>query len=175
MHLDRGDLAKLDRGLFAALDHDERFQMVRVPVTPATWSTWKRYCDAAGVAMGRAIGALIDHELVAVLDGPSVDGSPVLSPRAEQRLRAREAELDRREADLAATQERLERWSRSLSAWDDDLGARERLTGIPAKPGADPTNGRAEVGRNNRCPCGSGFKSKLCHGLTSSRRPRLDR
>jgi hypothetical protein len=63
MHLDRGVLAKLDRSLLA-LDLDERFQMVRVPVTPATWSTWKRYCDAAGIAMGRAIAALIDRELV---------------------------------------------------------------------------------------------------------------
>lgn len=38
MDLDRGTLARLDRHLLAGLDRDERFQMVRVPVTPATWS-----------------------------------------------------------------------------------------------------------------------------------------
>ena len=73
MDLDRGVLARIDRRLLAGLDRDERFQMVRVPVTPAKWSTWKRYCDAAGISMGRAIVALIDHELASKLDTPGAD------------------------------------------------------------------------------------------------------
>lgn len=35
MNLDRGTLANLDRRLLAEFDGDERFQMVRVPVSPA--------------------------------------------------------------------------------------------------------------------------------------------
>jgi hypothetical protein len=52
--------------------------MVRVPVSSATWSTWKRYCAAAGISMGRAIAALIDRELANVA-AASVDDSPVLA------------------------------------------------------------------------------------------------
>lgn len=55
MALDRGRLAKIDRRLMAGLEQDETFRMVKVPVTEAKWSTWKRYCDAAGISMGRAI------------------------------------------------------------------------------------------------------------------------
>jgi hypothetical protein len=36
------------------------FHMVRVPATNAKWATWKRYCDAVGLSMGRAIADLID-------------------------------------------------------------------------------------------------------------------
>ncbi len=61
MDLDRDALANLDRRLLAGLDREERFQMVRVPVSPAKWSTWKRYCGAAGISMGRAIAALINR------------------------------------------------------------------------------------------------------------------
>ena len=55
MDLDRGTLANLDRRLLAKFDRDEQFQMVRIPVSPAKWSMWKRYCSVAGMSMGRAI------------------------------------------------------------------------------------------------------------------------
>jgi len=55
MGLDRGMLARIDRKLLAGLGQDEAFHMVRVPATEAKWSTWKRYCGAAGISMGRAI------------------------------------------------------------------------------------------------------------------------
>ena len=42
--------------------------MVRLPVSPAKWSTWKRYCGAAGISMGRAIVALMDRELASVAE-----------------------------------------------------------------------------------------------------------
>ncbi len=66
MDLDRGELARIDRKLLAGLGRDETYRMVRVPVPPAKWSTWKRYCDSAGISMGRAIVALIDRELASV-------------------------------------------------------------------------------------------------------------
>jgi hypothetical protein len=67
MDLDRGTLARIDRSLMAGLEQDVTFRMVRVPVTEAKWSTWKRHCDAAGISMGRAIMALIERELVTSL------------------------------------------------------------------------------------------------------------
>ena len=66
--LDRGALAKIDRRVLSGLGHDETYQMVRVPVSEALWSTWRRYCEAVGVSMGRAVTRLIAHELGAVVD-----------------------------------------------------------------------------------------------------------
>ena len=43
--LERGALARIDRKLLAGFSQDEEYRMVRVPVTPSKWSTWKRYCD----------------------------------------------------------------------------------------------------------------------------------
>jgi len=84
MDLDRGALARLDRRLLAGLNREERFQMVRVPVTPATWSTWKRYCDIAGISMGRGKAALIDHELAAVLGEPNSQSGSWFEQQAQQ-------------------------------------------------------------------------------------------
>ena len=63
MELDRGALAKIDRRILSGLDHSEHSQMVRVPVSEAVWSMWRRYCRALGVAMGRGVAGLIVHEL----------------------------------------------------------------------------------------------------------------
>jgi len=62
MDLDRGTLARLDRRLLVGLGRGARFEMVRVPVTPAKWSTWMRYCDTAGISMGRATATLIEDQ-----------------------------------------------------------------------------------------------------------------
>ncbi|MEA2001341.1 MAG: hypothetical protein U9N84_05585 [Actinomycetota bacterium] len=48
MDLDRRRLAKIDRKVLAGLGHDERYWMVRVPVSDAVWSMWRRYCQAVG-------------------------------------------------------------------------------------------------------------------------------
>ena len=53
MTLDRGTLAKIDRRILFELDHTEGVQLVKVPVSDAVWSTWRRYCDAIGVTMGQ--------------------------------------------------------------------------------------------------------------------------
>jgi hypothetical protein len=55
MDLDRGTLARIDRKMLSGLDHEESWQMVRVPVSDAMWSTWRRYCGALGVSMGRVV------------------------------------------------------------------------------------------------------------------------
>jgi len=52
MALDRGKLAKIDRRVFAEVDHGEGLQMVKIPLSDAAWSTWHRYCDVLGLTMG---------------------------------------------------------------------------------------------------------------------------
>lgn len=151
MDLERGILARLDRRLLAGLDREERFQMVRVPVTSATWSTWKRYCDIAGVSMGRAISALVDHELAAVV-GETPDRVFDLQSGLEERasrLDVRERELDERENRLRRSEDELRQREARL---------RHRTNSIPAAVTG------LSVGRNEACPCGSGLKYKRCHG-----------
>jgi hypothetical protein len=55
MALNRQTLAKVDARLRSEMEHDEGIHLVKVPVSEAVWSTWRRYCDAVGVAMGRAV------------------------------------------------------------------------------------------------------------------------
>ena len=164
MDLDRGVLSRIDRRLLAGLDRDERFQMVRVPVTPAKWSTWKRYCESAGVSMGRAIAALIEHELTDALDDSGGDAGSVFAHQAEERMAEREARLSHREDQLTADEERLRRGSQQLREREGQLEARERRLELATKLAALPTTKRAKTGRKERCPCGSGLKYKHCHG-----------
>lgn len=114
MELDRGTLARIDRKLLAGLDQDESFVMVRVPVTTAKWSTWRRYCDAAGISMGRAIMTLIDRELVSVFGESTGDQIPVFAERAQGELTAREVGVAARERKVEASEERLRPWAERL-------------------------------------------------------------
>lgn len=125
MELDRGRVARIDRKLLSGLDDGESYRMVRVPVAPAKWSTWKRYCESAGISMGRAIVTLIDREFVSVFGSFSGDDSPVFAQQAEQELARREAEVARREREVDAAEERLRRWSEHLRGLQDELEARE--------------------------------------------------
>jgi len=87
MSLDRGRLAKIDRKVLSGLDHGESWRIVRLPVSDALWSAWRRYCAAIGISMGRAIAALIEHELRSVLEGP--DGDHVSVTQVEARAAER--------------------------------------------------------------------------------------
>jgi len=167
MDLDRGVLARMDRKLLAGLGQDETFRMVRVPVAPAKWSTWKRCCDLTGVSMGRAIAALIDRELVAVYSEAAGDSSPVFSEQAEEELARRQEQVARRERDATAVEERLRAWSERLRRWEGELEARQRRVELAAEMSARPGEASTKVGRDERCPCGSGLKYKHCHGLPS--------
>ena len=129
--------------------------MVRVPVTPAFWATWKRYCDTAVVSMGRAIAALIDQELATVLDDSKGAAPSVFEEQAQQRLADRSAALTKRESELGAAEERMRRWSEHLREQEREIEARERrveaatrLSDEPAPlvPRSDATNA-ARVGR----------------------------
>jgi hypothetical protein len=165
MDLHRGALANLDRRLLAESDRDERFQMVRVPVSPAKWSTWKRYCGAAGISMGRAIVTLIDRELASAADAPGSD-SLVLAQRAREQLANREAEVVGRERAMASAEERIRSRSEHLRRWEAELQALAQRVELASKLAAQRRDDGPKIGRNERCPCGSGLKYKYCHGLT---------
>ncbi|MGA7270644.1 MAG: SEC-C metal-binding domain-containing protein [Acidimicrobiia bacterium] len=162
MDLDDGTLARIDRKLLARLQQGEMYRMVRVPVTPATW---KRYCDSAGVSMGRAIVALIDRELVTVFGDQTDDHRPWLVEQAEDELARRQEQVGLREEKAAVVEERLRAWNAHLRRWEGELETRERRVEFAAKMAARAVEAEAKVGRNERCPCGSGLKYKHCQGL----------
>jgi hypothetical protein len=165
MKLERGILARIDRKLLAGLGQDEAFHMVRVPATAAKWSTWKRYCDAAGISMGRAISTLIDQELIGVFGEAAQDGAPVFAQHAEEELAERERRVGAREREVTVTEERLRGWSNRLRRRESELDAVGRRFDLASKQVAAPRRTVSKIGRNERCPCGSGLKYKHCHGL----------
>jgi chromosome segregation ATPase len=128
----------------------------------------KRYCDSAGISMGRAIVALIDRELTSVLGDRSGDEAPVFAHRAEEELASREAEVAARERELKSVEERIRSRSEDLRGWEAGLEARERQVEQAMKLTAQPREVAPKVGRNERCPCESGLKYKYCHGLVAA-------
>lgn len=165
MDLDRGILARVDRKLLAGLGKDETYRMVRVPISAAKWSTWRRYCRSAGISMGRAMAMFIDAELVAVFGDADSDRPLVLAERAEEALARREASIARRERDAKGVESRLRQWSDQLRRRESELEAREFQVEHAANLPTRPHVRWAKVGRNEPCPCGSGLKFKHCHGL----------
>jgi uncharacterized protein YecA (UPF0149 family) len=145
MGIDRGNLSRIDRKLLAGLQTDEEWRVVRLPVSEALWSAWKRYSSAIGISMGRGLATLIERELEAVL-GTEVDVD--LLSEAEAELRSRERAADHRESQLN---------EREIA-----LTKRERLLSLVG-PSRVPASAW-DVERNDRCPCGSGLKYKRCHG-----------
>jgi hypothetical protein len=168
MDLDRGILARVDRSLLAGLGQNETYRMVRVPVSEAKWSTWRRYCRSAGISMGRAMAMFIDAELVAVF-GEGDDRPTVLAERAEETLARREASIARRERDAKGVEGRLWQWSDELRRKERELEVREVRIKHAASLSARSEVPRAKVGRNEPCPCGSGLKYKYCHGVLGPR------
>ena len=160
MVLDRGTLAKIDRRVFAELEHASGSQMAKVPVSDAVWSTWKRYCEAMSLSMGEGIAGLITHELGTLVNAEVRDA---LTEEAAHRVAERSAQLDARERDLDDRHERLGKKEAHLVAWQRRL--QEQRASAPQQRTVP------KIGRNEQCPCGSGFKYKLCHGIRSRRTP----
>lgn len=158
MPLERGTLARIDRRVFVELDHSDGVQVVKVPVSDAVWSTWRRYCDALGLTMGQAVAALIGHELATIVDEAREDvfGFQRTSQERVEQLDARERELDDKAAQLRRVEDVLS----------------EREAHIQRKSAAaSGVRSVVKVGRNDPCPCGSSFKYKRCHGLLETRNP----
>jgi hypothetical protein len=167
MDLDRGTLAKIDRKVASGLGQDESYVTARLPVSEATWSTWKRYCSTAGIPMGRAIVELIGNELRSVIAESIDDGRPVFAGQAEERLTSRETRIAARERAIEESEERLRELKRRLRTREGELRKAERQVRAAAAQVLRPAESGRKVGRNDRCPCRSGLKYKHCHGLAS--------
>lgn len=147
MALDRGTLAKIDRRVFAELDHGQNVHLAKVPLSEAVWSTWRRYCQAIGPGHGRG-HRRPDHPRTRHTREQRRASGDVFAPELQRQLIARSGALD-------ARQRRLDEREQSLRASERLLHARTRPLN---------TTHRANVGRNDPCPCGSGYKYKRCHG-----------
>ena len=169
MDMDRGTLARIDRKLLAGLSDDEAYRTVRVPAIAAKWSTWKRYCDSVGISMGRAVTMLIDRELISVFGEHTGDEAPVFAQRATEELANREAKIVAREREVDTDEARMREWSGLLRRREGEVEAREQRAESMSKLTSRHSTGRAKIGRNERCPCGSGLKYKHCHGLAGRR------
>ena len=154
--LDRGRLAKIDRRVFAELNHTSGVQAVKVPVSDALWSTWRRYCQAMELSMGDGVAGLILKELETVVGVDSANAA-VFAERATQQAEEQISQLEARQHELDTRAETLKRKEEHLMAWEKRLRTRRVASG--------QTRTTAKVGRNERCPCGSGLKYKHCHGL----------
>jgi len=168
--LSRRLLAKVDGRLRSELDHSEGVQLVKVPVSDAAWSTWRRYCDLVGVPMGRGLAILLHHELASVVDedleelGERInERESDIESRATELARA-EKDLERRHRDLAIRESELVRRQRDIEAREENVATVERRTAEtrPSQTRASVSS-RPKLGRNDPCWCGSGRKYKVCH------------
>jgi len=116
MALDRGTLTRIDRRVFAELDHTGGVQAVKVPVSDAMWSTWRRCCEAIGLSMGEGVAGLIAHELETVV-GDGGNAGDVFAEQAARRAKERASRLDAREWELDARAERLRNKEAHFTAW----------------------------------------------------------
>jgi hypothetical protein len=107
--------------------------------------------------MGQGIAGLVVHELGTVVGRDGDDGS-VLGVEMGQRLAARTEDLDVRERCLSDRE-------RALRTAEQRLRTDEQLLRTKRAPLASAP----KIGRNERCPCGSGLKYKHCHGLAGRR------
>ena len=153
MALDRGTLARIDRRIFSELGNAAATQVVKVPLSDAGWSTWRRYCQVIGLTMGEGIAGLITHELLTSVD-ESGDGDPVFAGQAEERLAARESLIASRERDIEEAEERLRSWTERLRSREAELLERERRILLAPRPHGAREAASRKVGRNERCPCG---------------------
>ncbi len=147
MALKRGVLAKVDRRLLSELDPQEGVQLVKVPVSDAVWSTWRRLCQAVGISMGQGLAILLERELASLADED-------LTGLAER--------LEKREADLASREAEVAQRERDLAGREAEVRVRE----AEVTRASDPAAATPKRGRNEPCWCGSGKKFKYCHGRT---------
>ncbi len=169
MGLDGGTLRRIDRLLLADMDRDDGVRLVKVPLSKAVWSTWRRYCAAVGVTMGAGVAGLIVHELRVAVNGPGDTDAAAFSLRREEELDARESHVAERERQLAEAEERSREWTKRLGAWERELQERERLADVGSRQVVQSVPQGRKIGRNERCPCGSGLKLKYCHGSVERR------
>jgi len=82
-------------------------QAVKVPVSDALWSTWRRYFEAIGVSMGEAVAGLITHELETVVGSYGTDAI-VFAEQGQRLVKERALRLDARHEHLREWEHRLQ-------------------------------------------------------------------
>lgn len=170
--LSRRLLATVDGRLRSELDHSEGVQLVKVPVSDAAWSTWRRYCDLVGVPMGRGLAILLHHELASVVDEDLEELANRIGERESgiesraSELASAEKDLERRQRDLAIRESELVRRQRDVEAREENVATVEqRVAEALTRPSQTrtPVSSQPKLGRNDPCWCGSGKKYKVCH------------
>ena len=106
-------------------------------------------CEAIGLSMGDGVAGLITHELETVVSSDDTD-AVVFAEQVHRLVKERASRLDARQHQLDTRTEVLRRKDEHLRAWEHRLQT-QRLAG-------GRVQGRAKVGRNDRCPCNSGLK-----------------
>lgn len=152
MTLNRSTLSKIDARIRSLLDHEEGVQLVKVPVSDAVWSTWRRYCETVGIPMGRALAVLLHQELGSVVAG-DLDRIGRLLDDREAKVAAGETALAERERSMATREKVLDAKEKAINS----QVARTTPTRSTPGPISNP-------GRNEPCWCASGKKFKFCHG-----------
>lgn len=112
---------------------------------------------------------LIDREFLSVFGDVTGNELPVFAQRATEELAIREAEIVSREREVDTKEARMREWSDRLRRWEGELEAREQQAETVSKLASRRSTAHAKIGRNERCPCGSGLKYKHCHGLAGHR------
>ncbi len=112
--------------------------------------------------MGRAVTMLTDRELVGVFGDVTGDEPPVFAQRAAEELAIREARIAIREREVGTEAARMRERGEPLRRWEDAPEVREQRAEAVSKLTSRESTGRAKIGRNERCPCGSGLKYKHC-------------
>jgi hypothetical protein len=120
MALDRGRLEKIDRRVFAELDHCHGVQMVKVPVLDAVWSTRRRYCEALVLSMGEGVARLILHKLETVVDNRGT-GTGTFTDQMSRQEEERASDLDARQRVLDTRAEQLRAKEEHLRAWEQRM------------------------------------------------------
>jgi len=120
--------------------------------------------------MGRAVAMLMDRELYSVFGDITAGESAVFAQQAAEELAIREAKVDNREREVDADEARMRERGERLRRWEDEVEARAQRAELESKVAAQARVTGRKIGRNERCPCGSGVKYKRCHGLVGDHR-----
>ena len=106
----------------------------------------------------------LSDEHVAAICGVLIDHGRgqfvIIAEQAEEELASRREQVARREEKAAVVEVRLRAWDESLGTREVELETRGRRVELTAKMAAQPNEAGSKVGRNERCPCGSGLKHK---------------
>ena len=111
----------------------------------------------------------MDRELLSVFGEGTAGEWPALAQQATEELENRGARIEARAHKVDTDETRMRERSEGLRRWEDELEARELRAEFASKIASLHSTAGSKIGRNERCPCGSGLKYKCCHGMSGRR------